>query len=305
MDITIKPSVYSKHFKELLTNDSRYTILLGSRGSGKTFHIIFKLLLKSFESKYNHILYVNKEFRHIKTQQFADFKKVAKLHKLDKYFTFYNGDYRIINNLTGTIFTPIGMDDAEKTKGISDPTIIWWDEITKGTQEDFLTLNALLRTPLNPIHQFIISFNPVSERHWLRSYFFDKEDAYKLKDEFKDNTYLNHSTYLNNDFIDKDAYYQTLKQNAINNTNRMLVDIEGRWGIEENKNPFFYALDKNLHYTESKYQLEQNQMLYLSFDFNKNPVTLVVATIKNKEIAIVDLLTANEYTIGCFIILQI
>ena len=38
------------------------------------------------------------------------------------------------------------MDDAEKTKGISDPTVIWWDEITKGTKEDFLTLNALLRT---------------------------------------------------------------------------------------------------------------------------------------------------------------
>ena len=38
---------------------------------------------------------------------------------IDKYFTFYNGGYRIINNITGVQFTPIGMDDAEKTKGIT------------------------------------------------------------------------------------------------------------------------------------------------------------------------------------------
>ena len=45
------------------------------------------------------------------------------------------------------------------------PHVIWWDEITKGTKEDFLTLNALLRTPLSTKHQFIISFNPVIESH--------------------------------------------------------------------------------------------------------------------------------------------
>lgn len=92
--------------------------------------IVLKLLIESFKNDYNHILYINKEFRHIRTQ-FSEFKKVAKQYGIYDYFTFYEGDYRIMNNLTGTKFTPVGMDDAEKTKGISDPTIIWWDEITK------------------------------------------------------------------------------------------------------------------------------------------------------------------------------
>jgi hypothetical protein len=64
------------------------------------------------------------------------------------------------------------MDNAENTKGLSDPTIIWWDEINKGSQEDFTTLNALLRTPLNNKLQFIISFNPVSEKSWVKGIFF-------------------------------------------------------------------------------------------------------------------------------------
>ena len=43
---------------------------------------------------------------------------------------------------------------------------------------------------------------------------------------FKDVAYLNHSTFQNNDFIDKEMYYATLLQNAQGNTNRMLVDIK-------------------------------------------------------------------------------
>ena len=62
----------------------------------------------------------------------------------------------------------------------------------------------------------------------------------KFNERFKDLTYLNHSTYKDNEFIDKETYLQTLILNAHGNTNRMLVDIEGRWGVEEIINPFFY-----------------------------------------------------------------
>ena len=296
MEIILKPTKYSSHFKELLLSDKRYIIAYGSRGSGKTHHIVLKLLLRSFESEYNHILYVNKEFRHIKIQQYAEFKKIASQIGLSNYFTFYDGDYRIVNKVTGTRFTPIGMDDAEKTKGISDPTIIWWDEITKGKEDDFLTLNALLRTPLTKTHQFIISFNPVSESHWLRSYFFEEKNGYEVKESFKENTYLNHSTYLNNEFIDKEMYYSTLLQNAHGNTNRLLVDVKGLWGVVDIKNPFFYALRRNIHFTDERYQLPDNTQLYLSFDFNKTPSTLVIGCVYQKEIAVIDLILCDENT---------
>ena len=296
MEIVLKPTKYSSHFKELLLSDKRYIIAFGSRGSGKTHHIILKLLLLSFRSEYNHILYVNKEFRHIKIQQYAEFKKIASQIGLSNYFTFYEGDYRIVNNVTGTRFTPIGMDDAEKTKGISDPTVIWWDEITKGKEDDFLTLNALLRTPLTKTHQFIISFNPVSESHWLRSYFFEEKNGYEVKESFKENTYLNHSTYLNNEFIDKEMYYSTLLQNAHGNTNRLLVDVKGLWGVVDIKNPFFYALRRNIHFTDERYQLPDNTQLYLSFDFNKTPSTLVIGCVYQKEIAVIDLILCDENT---------
>ena len=295
--MTVDSSVYSAHFYDLLTSNDRYIIAFGSRGSGKTHHIIMKLLLLSFKNEYNHVLYVNKEFRHIQKQQFSEFKKVAKQLDIDKYFTFYNGDYRIINNITGVQFTPIGMDDAEKTKGITDPTVIWWDEISKGELSDFLTLNALLRTPLNKNLQFIMSFNPISEKHWLRTYLFDKIDAYAINERFKSSTYLNHSTYKHNEFIDQEAYLQTLKLNAHGNTNRMLVDIEGRWGVEEIVNPFFYAFNFDNHYKDTKYSFVEQSQIILSFDFNASPTTLLIGQMHNKKMSIIDLFLTDENTI--------
>ena len=120
--------------------------------------------------------------------------------------------------------------DESTVKTIDDGDYIIVENLGEFTEEEldeFLTLNALLRTPLNQKHQFIISFNPVSEKHWIRNYFFDENDAYKLNDRFKDNTYLNHSTFKDNEFIDQDAYEATLVQNAYGNLNRMLVDVKG------------------------------------------------------------------------------
>jgi hypothetical protein len=291
----LKREWYSKHFLDFMKSKNRYQILFGGRGSGKTHHIILKLIAISFLTDYNHIVYVNKIFGDIRKNQFKDIIKVLRATNLLQYFTINKTNYGFKNNLTGTEFTALGMDNAENTKGLSDPTIIWWDEINKGTQDDFTTLNALLRTPLNPNYQFIISFNPVSETSWLCTYFFTETNAYKVKEDFKD-VYLNHSTYTDNDFIDKEKYLESLTLNSIGNQNKMLVDIKGLWGILDIKNPFFYALRRNIHFTDERYSLPSNTQLYLSFDFNKIPSTLVIGCVSQKEIAVIDLILCDENT---------
>lgn len=268
MAIKLRESAYSSHFLELLHTDKRYVIAFGGRGSGKTFHIVLKLLLKSFEDKYNHILYVNKEMSHIRSQQYAFFKMVASQTGLYSYFDWYNGDMRIVNKITGTKFTPVGMNDSERTKGIADASIVWFDEITKGTQEDFTTLNALLRTPKNK-HQFIISFNPVSDKHWLRSFFFKEEDAYALKDEFSD-SYLNHSTYIHNEFIDRDDYKRNLLLNAGGNEARLQCDLYGYWGVAEIQSPAIRNFEENRHV--GKVIRNDKYPIIFAIDFNCEPL---------------------------------
>lgn len=296
--IKIDKSAYSSKFYDIIYSHDRYIIAFGGRGSGKTDSFYLKYLLELFQPYYFRLCYVNKEKANIRDQQYAGFKRVAKRIGIYDKLKFFDGDYRIINPANGNSLIPKGMDDPEKTKGLDDITAIWWDEINKGTLEDFVTLNALLRSPQAEYLQFSISFNPVSERSWLRQYFFSKENAYELSEEFAYNTLLSHSTYLDNEFIDQDAYMETLIQNAKGNKNKLVVDIKGLWGVLDNKNPFFYALSQ-IHKTEDEYIPDAQQFIDLSFDFNANPCTLVVGQHdrKNKTFHVFDYLTANQDTL--------
>lgn len=280
----IKREWYSEHFKTFLKSKNRYQILFGGRGGGKTHNIILKLIAISFLNEYNHIVYVNKVFGDIRKNQFKDINKVIKAIGLTRYFAVNKTNYGFKNLITGTEFTALGMDNAENTKGLSDPTVIWWDEINKGTQDDFTTLNALLRTPLNNNHQFIISFNPVDENNWLRSFFFEKDNDMKLKEEFKD-AYLNHSTYINNEYLDTDKYEETLNLNYSHNRNQLDINKYGKWGKAEVDKPFIPTFVKDKHAT-STYNYD-NSDIYLSFDFNVNPITCISAQVQDGQIRII------------------
>lgn len=295
--IKIDKSAYSSKFYDIIYSHDRYIIAFGGRGSGKTDSFYLKYLLELFQPYYFKLAYINKEFRNIRDNQYAGFKRVAKRIGIYELLKFYDGDYRIVNPINGNSLIPKGMDDPEKTKGLDDITAIWWDEISKSNNlEDFTTLNALLRSPQAQYLQFAISFNPISETHWIRSYFFDKDNAYELNESFRYNTLLNHSIYKDNEFINTDEYLDTLVQNAHGNINRANVDIKGLWGVELNENPFFYSYaDKHYAQIDIKPQV---QYLDISFDFNKEPCTAVVGQYNPNDYTykIFDVLTANQHT---------
>lgn len=242
--------------------------------SGKSDHAWIKLILDSFELKYFRCLYVNKEFSGIRDQQFSALKKIIYRMNLQDYFKFYAGDYRVQNLATGNWFIPKGMDDPEKTKGIDDITHIFWDEINKGTKEDFTTLNKLLRTPLADYLQFIFCFNPVSDKHWLREFFFDENDWYVQNPKIKD-ILINHSTYKDNEFINQEAYYQTLITDLYDES-QINCDVYGLWGNPKTINPFITTFVKDKHIAKEPLTIKPNLITVISIDFNVSPMTCIV-----------------------------
>jgi phage terminase large subunit len=271
MKITLDKSAYSSKFHNIIHSWDRYIIAYGGRGSGKTDSFYIKYLLSLFEPYYFRLAYINKEGSNIRDQQYAGFKRVAKRIGVSEYLKFYDGDYRILNPKNGNMLIPKGMDDPEKTKGLDDITAIWWDEINKGDIEDFRALNELLRSPMAMYLQFAMSFNPVSQDHWLRKTFFHEDDSHKLHPDYVGQTLLNHSTYNDNEFIDRKAYLQTLMDSAAGSLNRIRINIDGDWGIEQNNNPWLYSFNHDKHVKQVKFL--PTYPIYLSFDFNKSPVT--------------------------------
>jgi len=270
--ILIDSSSYSTGFHDVLHSWDRYLIAYGGRGSGKTDTFYLKYLLSLFEPFHFKLAYINKEAASIKDHQYAGFKRVAKRIGVYDKLRFYDGTYHITNLANGNALIPRGMDDPEKTKGLDDITAIWWDEINKGTLEDFQALNALLRSPKAEYLQFAMSFNPVSDRHWLRSTFFSEADSHALNEIYKEVAYLHRSTYCDNDYINKDDYYETLLLSAAGNRNRIRVDVEGDWGLPENNNPWLYSFDESKHVKPTLPFLPAFTV-YISFDFNRDPIS--------------------------------
>lgn len=277
-EVTIPRHLYSEHFKPVLNSKHRYLICLGGRGSSKTYSIILKLLLATFRQKHVAIYYCRKNFETIRTNTFKDIQNVMKVANIAHNFEFstaFNSSMIVRNKITGNCLYPYGLSEAEKTKGISEATHIFVDEITENTKESIDMIDSVLRTPQAEYLQFVGAFNPVDENNFIRSYFFDEKDAYKGRPDYGDDLLIHHSTLEHNEYIDKEAYKTSLIRKYGHNQNLLDVNLYGLWGKAEVDAPFAQRFDKVKHVTKLSYQ---GKSFRLSFDFNVNPITCIICT---------------------------
>ena len=66
-----------------------------------------------------------------------------------------------------------GLDDPEKIKGISNYKRVFLDELSEYDESDFKQIRLRLRGMEG--QQIIAAFNPISEEHWIKKHWFDRE----------------------------------------------------------------------------------------------------------------------------------
>lgn len=260
-------------FRDAFTRFRRYMILFGGRGGSKSTHIAILLLSRMLVDEYMYLIYCRKWGTHIKDSQFKIFQDTAKMMGWEKEFKFNQGDYSFVCLRNGNRASAKGLDDNQKTKSVAEPTHIWVEEADQITFDDFDTLNKSLRS-LKTQNSFILSFNTfINETHWIRTTIFDEKEQYELSAQFRNfDTYLNHSTYLDNPFINQEEYKQTLLMDNGGNEAKIESDLKGLWGQMPNEDPWLYAYDKEKHVREIPFI--PSYPIILSFDFNKNPMTV-------------------------------
>ena len=185
---------HSPAFIPMFTDESRYQVIWGGAGSGKSHMVARKILyrmLKERDYKHNFLI-IRKVDRTIKRSVFTLMCNIISTWGLREEFNYNLTDKTITYKQTGSQIMFSGLDDVEKLKSIEGVTSIWCEEATELNQEDFEQLDLRLRGESKYIKQITLTLNPISEQHWIKRVFFDDpiDGVFTLKTTFLDNSFI-------------------------------------------------------------------------------------------------------------------
>ena len=173
----------------LLDYKTRCSVFYGGAGSGKSYFVLQKVLIKALQYK-RKVLIIRKVDRTIKNSTWALFREL--LTKMPEVVEKENKSEYTITLKNGSEFLFQGLDDAEKVKSIHGITDIVIEEASELTAEDFDQLDLRLRAESGML-QMALMFNPVSKANWTYKRFFENgapEDTRIIQTTYKDNPHL-------------------------------------------------------------------------------------------------------------------
>lgn len=255
----------------LLSNDSRYLILYGGSGSGKSIFAVQKILIRCLSEPGSRFLVIRKVANTIQNSVYKAFTDLISQYNISSLVTTNKSNLSFHFNNGSEILTT-GLDDVEKLKSIQGITSIWIEEATELEKKDFDQIDLRLRGETIGYKQFIITFNPIDETHWIKAELFDKE---------LDNRTICHSTYLDNKFIDAE-YIKLLTERIAGDENLYRIYVKGEWGRIKTGAEFYSSFKFQKHVKQT--QNDGSGIYHISFDQNVVPyISCTIAQITKED----------------------
>ena len=217
-------------YEDFWSFTGRYRAVKGSRASKKSKTMALWLIIHMMRYPMANALVVRKVYRTLKDSCFAELLWAVERLGVAQDWQWKISPLELTYAPTGQKIYFRGLDDAQKTASIAvqSGALCWlWVEeayeIMK--EEDFAMLDESIRgeLPDGLFKQVTLTFNPWSERHWLKKRFFDEPHADVLAKTV---------TYMGNEWLDAadKAFFEAMR---VNNPRRYRVAGLGDWGIAE------------------------------------------------------------------------
>lgn len=175
------------YYPFLLDYKNRYEIFYGGAGSGKSYFVAQKIVVKALKSK-RKILVIRKVDATQKDSCWQLILDILTKFKLLQYCKINKSDFTIVLP-NDSVFLFKGLNNSERIKSITNISDIWIEEATEITLDDFSQLDLRCRSNVDNL-QLFLSFNPISKANWCYKYWFERdlqEDVFILKTTYKDN----------------------------------------------------------------------------------------------------------------------
>lgn len=222
--------VVGRGYKKFWNFKGRYNVIKGSRASKKSKTTALRWIYLMMKYDKSNLLVIRKTYRTLKDSCWTDLKWATRRLEVENLWSFKESPLEATYLPTGQKILFRGLDDPLKVTSITvDYGYLCWawleEAFEVNSEADFDTLDESIRGELPPNlwKQWVISFNPWNERHWLKKKFFDVSNPDILAQT---------TNYTCNEWLDE-ADKRLFENMKINNPRRYNVAGLGNWGITE------------------------------------------------------------------------
>lgn len=295
-----------------LGNDTRFFVLTGGRGSGKSFEVGRFISLLSFE-KGHKILFTRQTMTSAHLSIIPEFQEKIDLLELNGLFSINRNEILNLSSGSEIIFKGLKTSSGDQTaalkslQGVTTWVLDEAEELVDETVFDKINLSIRQKGVQNRV---ILILNPTTKEHWIYKRFFEQAGVEEGYTGTKGNVTYIHTTFENNVENLDESFLNEVERIRLNNPAKYKHVILGGW------------LDKaeGVVITNWKYGEFNPDNLQTSygqdFGFSIDPTTLVEVAIDKskrkiyvKELLYKTKLTTTEiaqinkfYTVGGLII---
>jgi phage terminase large subunit len=298
------PKLIGKGYKKFWNFKGRYRVLKGGRGSKKSTTASFWFPYNMM--KYWHTyglkpctLVIRRYYNTHRDSTFAQLKWAINRMRVSHLWKATKSPLELTYIPSGQKIMFRGLDDPQSITSITvdDGYLcwVWWEEAFQITNEDDfnkvdMSIRGEMPEPLFKQHTF--TFNPWSEKIWLKGRFFDKVGEDEVS---KDGDILAQTkTYHCNEFLGEDDI-QIFEKMKEENPRRYSIEGLGEWGIAEGlifEN--WQELDFDAEYMKRQLDRDDSpkyrQLHGIDFGYTNDPTAFIalLADEKEKKIFIYD-----------------
>ena len=221
----------NEKYVSLFKNDTRYFVISGGRGSGKSFGVSMFLLNLTYQTGHK-VLFTRYTLTSASTSIIPEF--IEKIDLMDKHADFRITKDEIMNLTTGSsiLFKGIRTSSSNQTaalKSLNGITTFVLDEAEELIDEesfDKIDLSVRIQDAQN---RAILILNPTTKEHWIYKRFFRDAMFKEGTNGVKGNTTYIHTTYKDNIANLDASFLQRVSEIKRRNPAKYLTQILGGW----------------------------------------------------------------------------
>jgi PBSX family phage terminase large subunit len=284
MMLTFKKTPKQEEAIAMLSSDYKYNMLYGGSRSGKTFILLYSIIIRACKEKSRHVVFRSR-FNHVKTSIFLDtFPKVMHLcfpnlpykpSKSDYYLTLPNGSEIWF----------AGLDSQERVEKIlgHEFSTIYFNESSQINYPEVSMALTRLAEKNNLKKRAYFDENPPSKSHW--SYWLFQKKINPANNSPLNNPELYSSILMNPednlDNIDKD-YLDMLDELPDKDRDRFKKGLFG----DDSDGTAYYSFKRDIHVVDDLKRIPGT--LFIGMDFNVHPMTAVICQVIDDILCVLD-----------------